>query len=74
MSSFTRRLQRKRIRASADYTPADRPVVYLPCGGYCFLTATKGWRTASGRRLAAQGRLAQIRNGAPWPNFPILGA
>lgn len=60
MSSFTRRIQRKAARNRADYVSADRPHKTLPCGGYCFLTATKGWRRISGQRLAAQGRLAEF--------------
>jgi hypothetical protein len=60
MSNLLRRIQRKQRRAASDYVPRSRPHVDLPCGGYCFLTATKGWRRISGPRLIAQGKLAEL--------------
>lgn len=59
MSSYPRRLQRRRMRERDGYEAPPQPVIYRETG-YLVLHPTKGWKTISYRRYAAQMRMAQI--------------
>lgn len=63
MSSFPRRLQRKRLRQSADYAPKAQLTIVHKDGGYSTLHPTKGWVRVSGKRVAARLRMAQLLRG-----------
>ena len=57
MSSMLRRIQRKAAFKTEAAPWQFRP---LPDGGYVALHPTRGWKRFSGKRLAAQGRVAQM--------------
>lgn len=73
MSSFTRRLQRKHLRAGTFTTDEDGKQVHVKHeprpqftetrgDGYLTVRYTRGPRLVSGKRLRAQGRLAEIQH------------
>ncbi len=64
MTSLARKLQRSIDRKTGKVREVrDRPSEPLADGGYRWLHPTSGWKIISGRRLAAQGRMAQILGG-----------
>lgn len=63
MSSFTRRMQRRKIRAAADYEPKPQ-VTIITDDGYRTLHPTRGWRRVSQRQIEGRRIIDELRQAA----------
>lgn len=63
MSSFTRRMQRRKLRAAADYEPRPQ-VTIVKYDGYITLHPTRGWRRVSQRQIDGRRIIEELRQAA----------
>lgn len=59
MSNIITKIHRRNAKRAGTYEGAPQPLEDLPCGGYRTLHPTRGWQYVSGKRLAAQQKMAQ---------------